>query len=409
MGNKYFSYEESLADITDKYPQLISILANKGFTQLKDDKKRKELGKKITLKQAAELKGLNLNNLVKLMVEEIESEDENSDVTLIEKKEDGDIKIEGLLPCPVRIPLLEELKKITNNFNKSVATNLKAASQGLDWLKESISTNSSAEEFSDIFVSAGFDLFFDKKLMDKFRRRGVFKDTTGINELNEVFKRDDVNLLDPEGDYSIIGIVPAVFLINREELNGREAPKSWEDILSPKFANSVSFPVSDFDLFNAILINIYKKHGKDGIDNLGRSMMKSQHPAQMVKEGGRKKEGEPAVTIMPYFFTRMARRFPHMEFVWPEDGAIISPIFMLVKKDSLPEVQPLVDFFASNKVGKILAEQGLFPSVLPEINNNLKEEAKFMWPGWNFLRSENIGVLINELTEQFNNQIKEVI
>lgn len=408
MNNKYFKSKDTLAEITDKYPELIDVLANKGFAQLNDEKKRKEFGKRVTLKQAANLKGLNLEKLKKLMIEEIENKDENADVTLKEKSEQGEIKIEGLLPCPVRVPLMEELEKITNDFSKTVATDLKAASQGLDWLKESISKESSGEELSDIFISAGFDLFFDKKLMDKFRRKGVFKDTTGIDKLNEDFVKDNVNLLDPEGDYSIIGIVPAVFLINREELAGRKAPKSWEEILSPEFANSVSLPVSDFDLFNAILINIYKKYGKEGIDNLGRSMMKSQHPAQMVKEGGRKKKGEPAVTIMPYFFTRMAKRFPHMEFIWPEDGAIISPIFMLTKKESLPEIQPLVDFFASEKVGKILAEQGLFPSVLPEIDNNLKDDAKFMWPGWDFLRDEDPGQLIDELTDQFDKKIKEV-
>ena len=303
---------------------------------------------------------------------------------------------------------MEELDKIANNFSKTVATDLKAASQGLDWLKDGISNEESADGLSDIFISAGFDLFFDKKLMDKFRRKGVFKDTTGIDELNKVFVKDNVDLLDPEGDYSIISIVPAVFLINEDELDGRKVPKTWEQILSPEFANSVSLPVSDFDLFNAILINIYKKYGKKGIDNLGRSMMKSQHPAQMVKEGGRKKEGEAAVTIMPYFFTRMAKRFPHMEFIWPEDGAIISPIFMLTKEKSLPEIQPLVDFFASERVGKILAEQGLFPSVLPEIDNNLKEDAKFMWPGWDFLRNEDPGQLIDELTVQFNQKIKGV-
>ena len=408
MRNKYFKKQQTLAEITDKYPELIEVLANKGFAQLNDEKKRKEFGKKITLKQAAKLKGLNLNKLTKLMIEEIENKVEDVDITLKDKRKEREINIEGLLPCPVRVPLMEELEKTTDNFSKTVSTDLKAASRGLDWLKESISKESSAEDLSDIFISAGFDLFFDKKLMDKFRRKGVFKDTTGIDDLNEVFKNDNVNLLDPEGDYSVIGIVPAVFLINKEELAGRKAPKSWEEILSPEFANSVSLPVSDFDLFNAILINIYKKYGKEGIDNLGRSMMKSQHPAEMVKEGGRKKKGEPAVTIMPYFFTRMAKRFPHMEFIWPEDGAIISPIFMLTKKESLPEIQPLVDFFASEKVGRILAEQGLFPSVLPEINNNLKDNSKFMWPGWDFLRNEDPGQLINKLTEQFNKKIREV-
>ncbi len=433
MNNKYFSPEETLAEITDKYPELISVLAGRGFAQLKDENKRQQFGSKISLKQAAELKGLNLEKLMKLIRKKIKDNDEEADVTVLENggkrnstgdsagrksgekdvnvRENSDfnnIKVEGLLPCPVRVPFLEELKTVTTGMDKPVFMDLKAASGGLDWLKEKLSNDIKVDGLADIFISAGFDLFFDRRLMDRFRRQGVFKDVTGIESLNTDFKDNEIDLLDPEGAYSVLSVVPAVFLINREELGDRRMPETWADILSQEFADSVSLPVSDFDLFNAILINIYQEFGEKGIDKLGRSLLKSQHPAQMIKNGGRKKTGEAAVTIMPYFFTRMARRFSHLEFIWPADGAIISPIFMLTKKNSLPEVQPLVDFFASEKAGRILVEQGLFPSVLPEIDNNLPEEADFMWSGWDFLRNEDPGQLIEKLNARFEQQVKEV-
>ncbi|HKL76225.1 MAG TPA: DUF1858 domain-containing protein, partial [Halanaerobiales bacterium] len=127
MRNKYFKKQQTLAEITDKYPELIEVLANKGFAQLNDEKKRKEFGKKITLKQAAKLKGLNLNKLTKLMIEEIENKVEDVDITLKDKRKEREINIEGLLPCPVRVPLMEELEKTTDNFSKTVSTDLKAA------------------------------------------------------------------------------------------------------------------------------------------------------------------------------------------------------------------------------------------------------------------------------------------
>ncbi|NLM97702.1 MAG: ABC transporter substrate-binding protein, partial [Halanaerobiaceae bacterium] len=273
-------------------------------------------------------------------------------------------------------------------------------------LGERFREGADGEELADIFVSAGFDLFFDRRLMDGFRRRGLFKDNTGIRSLNRVFTEQGIELIDPEGDYSILAVVPAVFLVNREELGERRLPESWEDILSDDFIGDVSLPVNDFDLFNDILLNLYKKYGEEAIERLGRSMLKARYPAQMIKEGGRKKSGEAAVTIMPYFFTRMAGRFPHFEFVWPADGAVISPIFMLAKRDSYPAIQPLVDFFASREAGEIFAHQGLFPSVLPDIDNPLPEGAGFMWPGWDFLRREDPGKMIEELGKKFNNIIK---
>ena len=35
-------------------------------------------------------------------------------------------------------------------------------------------------------MSAGFDLFFDKNLMGKFKAQGVFKDISGLNRLNRI-------------------------------------------------------------------------------------------------------------------------------------------------------------------------------------------------------------------------------
>ncbi len=401
MENRYFSPEETILTITDRYPELIPFLVSKGFTPLQDEKKRKMMGGMISLKNAVRMKGLNLDGLVKEMVAEL---DKSYGAGSEANKE---IRVEGLVPCPVRIPLQEELDSFISRMDNPVILNLKAASQGVDWLEERFAEGAEGEELADIFISAGFDLFFDWRLMERYRRQGLFKDNTGIKSLNRVFAEQGIDLLDPEGDYSILAVVPAVFLVNKDELDGRSIPQSWEDILSDDFIGDVSLPVSDFDLFNAILLNLYKKYGEEGIERLGRSMLKAQHPAQMIKEGGRKKSGEAAVTVMPYFFTRMARRFPHFEFVWPADGAIISPIFMLAKKDSFPEIQPLVDFFASRETGEIFAHQGLFPSVRPDIDNRLPEGVKFMWPGWEFLRKEDPGKLLEKLIDKFNNSIRE--
>jgi len=393
---------KNLFEITEEYPSVVSVLVNKGFRQLNDEAKRKSFGKQITLKQAASLKNLDLEKLVELMEAEIEKN--------TAKSNSGEkIKVSGSLPCPVKIPMTEELEKISGELDYEVELDLKSASQGLEWLQDGFAEIKSADELSDIFISAGFDLFFDKELMDRFRRQNVFKDATGIKELNQDFTNADVNLLDPAGDYSVLSIVPAVFLVNKEELDGREVPQSWEEILSEEFANSVSLPVSDFDLFNAILLNIYKAYGIEGVQNLGRSMKKALHPSQMVKEGGRKADDQPAITIMPYFFTRMAKRFPHMEFIWPEDGAIVSPIFMLTKKEKIEQMQPLIDLMASKKMGKIFAEQGLFPSVLPEVDNGLPENAQFMWPGWDFLRRKNPGELLIDLEAEFNSAVEVAV
>jgi ABC-type Fe3+ transport system substrate-binding protein len=126
------------------------------------------------------------------------------------------------------------------------------------------------------------------------------------------------------------------------------------------------------------------------------------HPAEMVKSH-RGKEESPLVTIMPYFFTKMIVPGSPMKAVWPSDGAIISPIFMLSKAAKQKELQPLVDYFCSLEVGEILSYKGKFPSVHPELDNQLGDNHPYLWLGWDYIESKDIGQLIRHCEEIFNN------
>ncbi len=403
---EYFNKKTKLADITERYPDTIAVFVNNGFSQMESLEQRERFGRAIDLETALVMKKIDYELFSSKLREAIESS-LSSDVTLsenAEKKEKG-LNIVGLLPCPVRVPLLENFTEfagsITRDLGIELNYELKAASMGLQWVEENIKDTENADDLPDLFISAGFDMFFDEKMIGKFKKAGVFSDTTGIDRFNRIF--DDIKLKDPQGHYGMIGVVPAVFLVNRDELGERDMPKTWADIMKPEFEKRVSLPVGDFDLFNGILLNIHKVYGDEGVKKLGRSLLESMHPSQMVKSE-RRSVSRPIVTIMPYFFTKMVREGSSMEAVWPEDGAIISPIFLLSKKRRIDELQPVIDFFASRKVGEILAHNGLFPSVNPEVENRVPEKSPFMWLGWDYIYSSDISQLIRHCTDIFNSE-----
>ena len=413
MSKDYFAAEDTLFTITEEYPETIPIFVSKGFSQMGEESKREKFGKSVPLKNALFFKKINLETFSELLIDAIEQKKEGSLLdpeSAIDKSKADTLKIEGLLPCPVRIPLTESLEGFIGKYkqenNYEIQYELKAASMGLDWLKDILVKEEDEKNLSDLFISAGFDLFFDEKLMGKFKKRGVFKDFTEFNKLNSLFDNDEIDLKDPKGHYSMISVVPAVFLVNKNELNGRKMPVSWEDILQPEFEKSVSLPIGDFDLFNAILLNIYKKYGEDAVAQLGRSLLEDLHPSQMVKSD-KKKTNRPAITIMPYFFTKMTKGDGPMVAVWPEDGSIISPIFMLSKTEKQEKLKPLVDFFASVEVGEILSHRGLFPSTNPDIDNRIPEGNKFMWIGWDYIYSNDIAALLSKCENIFNNSVGE--
>lgn len=386
----------NITEILNNYPETKSVFINAGFKGLDNNEVLAKLST-ITLEEAMKLKKSDVDSFIKMLEEAITRNQEIDNITLKESKKASEgVTVTGLLPCPVRIPLLEGFKKfLEENSDVRVSYELKAASAGLNWLKEDVIKADNIDKLSDMFISAGFDLFFEKELMGKFKERKIFKDITGIKKYNKEF----IDLKDPYGDYSMIGVVPAIFLVNTNNLNGMEIPKTWEDILKPEFERKISLPVADFDLFNAILVNIYKNYGEEAVRRLGKNLMSSMHPAEMLGSNG------PTVTIMPYFFSKMIKKDGPMIPIWPEDGAIISPIFMLTKAEKKDELKKIAEFMSGESVGTILSHQGLFPSVNPKVKN-VTEGKPMMWVGWDYIYSNNIGEIIRNCEKIFNEGVE---
>lgn len=403
---KYINENMTILEICEKYPESIEFLESQGFKNLKTESVKNLLGK-LSLKNALISKKINIETFLEMLNEYILQNRESEDITIknLDIKNE-EISVMGLLPCPIRIPLLEGFNKfLTENPDIKVKYELKAASAGLDWLKEDVIKANHPEKLADIFISAGFDLFFEETLMGKFKKEHIFKDITKIEKYNKDFQNEEISLKDPDGDYSMLGVVPAVFLVNKNMLGDRELPKSWADLLKPEFRKSVSLPISDFDLFNSILININKNYGEEGVANLGRALLENLHPSQMVKSD-KMKENTPTVTIMPYFFTKMIKEEGPMIPIWPEDGAAISPIFMLTKKEKANKLQKIVDYLAGEEVGKVFSHQGLFPTVNPNVDNKISGK-KFMWCGWDYIHNNNIGEILENCKKIFFTAAKE--
>ena len=381
-------------EILGMNPSFKDVFSNNGFVGLDNPHILKQIGN-LTLEQLLAQKGKSVEVFISLLEEM--NKKETVDITLESGVKEAETKILGLLPCPVRIPLLEtfDSKCDTSKVNYE----LKAASEGLDWLKEDMHSASNEDDLADIYISAGFDLFFEKDFVKKFKNTKTFSDFGKDLPFNKDFENDSIQLRDPNGDYSMFSVVPAVFLVNTLVLGDRPMPKTWKDLLDPIYEGSVSLPGSDFDLFNAIMIHIYKEYGEAGVLRLGKQMIASMHPAQMVKSD-RRSRVKPAISIMPYFFTRMALAGSLMKAVWPEDGAIVSPIFMLTKTSKKEQLKQYTDIFFSKEVGEILSHKGLFPSTHALVDNKL-DNKPFFFVGWDYINNNDIGAILKKCEDLF--------
>lgn len=390
----FLEEKTKIKQILSEYPDIESYFNNLGIQNI-------QAIKNLSIKAIAQMKKTDSSIIIKQLIEYIKSNDNSADVTLDNMNKNGELTIKGVLPCPVRIPLLETINKAIKHHNRNkFVLDLLSASAGTSWLKEQIDFDNPGS-IPDVTISAGFDFFFGESAKKQIKN-GFFIDITP-KTVNKTF--ENIHIKDPLGAISILGVVPAVFMINTKLLKNRSIPKKWETLLESEYENSVSIPVGDFDLFNSLLIHIYNRFGYDGIKRLANIMMVSNHPSLAIKKQKSNENTKPAITIMPYFFSKMAKNIPDVKIIWPEDGAIISPIFAQVKRETLSEVKIITDILSSKRFGEILAHEGRFPSTHPDVDNKLKSEFKFWWIGWEYIYKNNIESLVNELIEVFKGGI----
>lgn len=400
-------------EVTEQHPATIEIFVEHGFPKLRDAALRRAQGRALTVEAAAKLRKLDLEALLgKLRAAARAEAAGQGDVTLgadagaeLRLLPEGDLRVSGLLPCPVRLPILEALQREKDRLEREhhlrVGCSLAAAAVGGDALNAAITAARSEADLPEIFISAGFESFFDRRALRRFKDQGVFVDVAPPGQ-NRVF--GDLPLRDPDHHFTMLGLVPAVFLVNKNLLGSDPAPRTWEDVLHPRFKDRLALPVGDFDLFNGLLLTLAARYGDSAIEALAENMLAAKHPAETVGRFSSRQAAQPAVSIIPYFFSKMTMKSQVLHVTWPEDGAVTSPIFMLVKKSAMPLSGELARVFLGKEVGELIAQRGLMPVLHPEVENRVPEGARFIWLGWERVRELDLGEEIPRLEALFRSR-----
>src|SRR5690606_1377783 len=124
--NRNINIKDTLFNITEKHKEALNLLISLGFDNLKDDNLRKLFGSNISLENALKSKKINVDMFVAQLMEKIEE----NEYILNQNKHKDTVKISGVLPCPVKIPLLETFEKWISEqeFDFNLNYELKAAS-----------------------------------------------------------------------------------------------------------------------------------------------------------------------------------------------------------------------------------------------------------------------------------------
>jgi len=264
----------------------------------------------------------------------------------------------------------------------------------------SIDGMASLDELPDILITSDINSLYHKDFLDKYLNAENFETFTA--EVNPLFKHS--GYVHPQGLMAWFTTNLLVLVIDTEKLGVRQLPTSWMDILPESFSNDLTLR-GDTDFFcNAMFFPYMKSIGEEAIRLLGKNTAKGLHPSQMVKTLNSGNITGTSIYAMPYSFALKVRDKDRFKIVFPDEGAIVSPVQMLVKKGAYAKHKKLIDFMLGEEMANVLVQSG-FPSAHPLVENNIPGRS-LNWIGWDFILENDIRACKNKMQELFFSEFK---
>lgn len=283
----------------------------------------------------------------------------------------GDLSILGLLPEKLVLAVKEEIHKRLKAQNGSgdIQIALYNQEKERDLFKKHFSFQDLPPSLPEMMIVQGYSTIFSKMFKQKYRCFFTVSTET-------VHARDfsALGLKDPAGNYSILGLNPIVLAVDMAEVRRLKlmVPKSWRDLVTGSYGGKIDVSGTDTVCLESLLLHIYKDFGVEGVLGLYRNFKEDS-------------EGEPhAVSICTYAEAKAAAKGRTLSIIWPSDGAVLTPIFLLVKKNLSPHLSAFLEFFSGPVFG-LISSYAFIPSLHPDVHSRIPSAAALNWLGWQYL------------------------
>lgn len=284
--------------------------------------------------------------------------------------------------------MMENACKIKKNIRQNVNFKVVLPSE-TNYMRKKLINADKVENLPDIITNVGFEQIFDNKFIEKFINKGVFK-SKNIKLVNKEFIK--AGCIDPEGIYEIFAATPYVFLIDKNKLGNKPIPRKMEDLLKECYRNQIIVNGEKGKISYVLLLYIFKEFGMEGISKIKLNVKDTWHGSKMAWVAGANNEDGVAIYIIPWIFAKACPRVESTMIVWPDDGAIISPM-ILVSKESLDVVSKEIYHIITGKDFGNITANSYYLSASTFVNNNIPKNSKIKWLGWNFIRQNDIHLL----------------
>ena len=372
-----------ISEIINHYPETRSVFISHGLEALVSEDGLRILGPFLTLTTALQTRALDVDSFMRQLNEALHQQSSLEAPGLDNIEQQADLSLLALMPCGLKVPFSRDISGFMETLDLPIRYAVEGnMNQELSYYAY-VPKITSPDEMPDIIVSSDFNAFYGQRFQRDFVDNGSF---TGYDAIDTNPRFLQAGITDPKGQYTVLGVNPLVMVVNKDQLAGRPMPSSWQDLLHPRWKDSVTLRGSQDFFCHAVLLPTYLNYGAQGLLQLADNILQGQHPAQMVKQIDKNASG--AIYVMPEFFAHRVKNQQRLEIVWPEEGALASPVTLQVKSSRVSALKPVLDYLTSDLLAQTMSG-ARFPVPHASVTGALQDKP-LLWIGWDFLRDNDL-------------------
>jgi ABC-type Fe3+ transport system substrate-binding protein len=230
--------------------------------------------------------------------------------------------------------------------------------------------------------------------------RGWFAARSPASPVHPFF--EGLQLHDPKNIFSIYGAMPYILVVNHKRLKERKAPRRIADLIAPEFRSSIAVPYSIDDITEHLLLSIWKNYGSDGIEALARNVIMTGRAPELIADAIAHKDDGACVYLMTWFFANTVPKRDYLEIVWPQDGALLCPLYAVLKAELSEKQKAAAAFLFGAELGQAMAD-GWYTHINPDVRYKLPPDKtqRFQWIGWDYIYEKPLDQRVAEIETVF--------
>jgi hypothetical protein len=193
-----------------------------------------------------------------------------------------------------------------------------------------------------------------------------------------------------------------VMVIDRSKFEKKQAPREWYELLNHSLTNGIVL-CGDRDYFcNTFYYHFVKNYGFEALKALYNNTLARIHPEEMLQSIHDGNTLEASVYVMPYSYAKNIQIKFDYQIIYPEDGAMLIPIQMLVKKGTYEKNEDIIRFLTGEQLGAKLEQYG-FIATNPDTCKQYPG-TKLNWIGWDFIENGDLYKTKEKIREMLVNK-----